>query len=176
MATSLCMRCVDVNLLVCAHRQESPRHDAYLGWLEAARVGDEVLGISSLVLSGFLRVVTHPRVFREPTPLPEAAAFVDAIRSAPSAIGVAPGARHWGIFSRLCEAVGAKGNGIPDAYLAALAIEHAATWCTADRGFARFPVCGWCIRSTDRRKAGYVGAAVGYDEDRAVVVNGSSPA
>ncbi len=63
------MHCVDANVLVYAHRQDVDRHHDYRDWLDAARVGDEPLGISDLVLSAFLRVVTHHRVFAEPTPL-----------------------------------------------------------------------------------------------------------
>ena len=62
----------DVNVLVYAHRQDSPRHREYLGWLNRVLSSDAAFGISDLVLSGFLRVVTHPRVFRDPTPLDHA--------------------------------------------------------------------------------------------------------
>lgn len=137
------MRCVDVNVLVYAHRPESPDHERYREWLEQSRTTDEPLGISTLVLSGFLRVVTHPRVFREPSPLDVAAAFADAVRASPNAIEVAPGERHWPIFSRLCAAADVRGNLVPDAFLAAMAIEAGATWYSADRGFARFPDLDW---------------------------------
>lgn len=137
------MRCVDVNVLVYAHRLESPDHDRYRRWLDDARKGDEPLGLSDLVLSGFLRVVTHPRVFNEPTPLEVALAFVDALRTAPNALEVEPGPRHWGIFVRTCRRVEARGNLVPDAYLAAMAIERGASWWSADRGFARFPDLKW---------------------------------
>jgi toxin-antitoxin system PIN domain toxin len=137
------VRCVDVNVLVNAHRQEAAHHERYRDWLEDARRASEPLGFAPIVLSGFLRVVTHPRVFKEPTPLTTALAFVDALRTSPAAIGVVPGPRHWPIFVELCAAVDAVGNAIPDAFLAALAIEHGATWVTADRGFARFPGLRW---------------------------------
>lgn len=104
---------------------------------------DQPLGISALVLSGFLRVVTHPRVFRDPTPLEDAVSFATAVRSAPNALEVAPGPRHWDIFLRLCRSADARGNLVPDAYLAAMAIERGATWFSADRGFARFPELRW---------------------------------
>jgi hypothetical protein len=64
---------------------------------------------------------------------------IDAIRTRPNCTVLAPGARHWTIFDRLCRRTGAKGNVIPDAYLAALAIESGSEFATADRGFARFP-------------------------------------
>lgn len=137
------MRCVDTNVLVYAHRPESPDHERYRDWLDGCRGGDEALGLSALVLSGFLRVVTHPRVFRDPTPLDVALAFVEALRGTPQALGVAPGERHWGIFTRLCAEADARGNLVPDAYLAAMAIEAGATWYSADRDFARFSGLRW---------------------------------
>lgn len=133
------MRCVDVNVLVYAHRLESPDHDLYREWLDAARKGNEPLGLSDLVASGFLRVVTHPRIFREPTPIDVALQFIDALKSSPATTSFFPGERHWEIFIDLCRRVGAKGNLIPDAFLAAMAIEHGTTWVSADRGIARFP-------------------------------------
>lgn len=99
--------------------------------------------MSDLVLSGFLRVVTHPRVFTDPTPPEDARSFVDALRGAPNCVATNPGPRHWGIFVGLCEAAGARGNLVPDAYLAALAVESGSEWVTTDRDFSRFPGLKW---------------------------------
>lgn len=137
------MRCVDVNVLVHAHREDSPDHEGYRDWLEQSRLADEPLGVSDLVLSGFLHVVTHPGVFREPTPLDVAVRFADAVRGSGNALVVAPGERHWAIFTRLCVEADARGNLVPDAFLAALAIEAGAAWYSGDRGFARFPGLDW---------------------------------
>jgi len=137
------MRCVDVNVLVYAHRPESDRHEEYRSWLDEARRGREPLGLLDAVLSAFLRVVTHPRVFREPTPLELGLTFVESLRAGPACMPIAASDRHWPIFVDLCRRVGATGNRVPDAYLAALAIEHGATLTTADRGFARFPGLRW---------------------------------
>lgn len=137
------MRCVDVNLLVNAHRPEAADHERYRAWLDEVRRDDEPLALSGLVLSGFLRVVTNHRVFREPTPAATAIAFVDALRSGPNVVMVEPGSRHWTIFMDLCREIDARGNDIPDAYLAAIAVEHGATWYSADRGFARFRSLRW---------------------------------
>lgn len=137
------MRGVDVNVLVFAHRSDTDRHVEYRSWLEAASCGDEPLGLSGVVLSGFLRIVTHPRIFRDPTAPEIAWEFVEALRSAPAAVPLDPGPRHWAIFSRLCRQTGARGNHVPDVYLAALAMEGSGTWVTADRGFARFPGLRW---------------------------------
>jgi hypothetical protein len=137
------MLCVDVNVLVYAHRPESPRHDGYRSWLEEARRGVEPLGIPEMVQSGFVRVVTHPRVFKEPTPLDTALKFVEAVRGSPATVPIAPGERHWGIFTDLCRQLDARGNRVPDAFLAAMAIEQGATFVSADRGFAGFPGLRW---------------------------------
>jgi toxin-antitoxin system PIN domain toxin len=137
------MRCVDVNVLVNAHRMDAPDHDRFAAWIDAYRGGAEPIGLSSQVLSGFIRIVTHPRVFREPTPLEMAFRFVQVLRTSTAVMPLEPGDRHLGIFAELCDAVGATGNVVPDAYLAALAIESGATWVTADRGFARFPGLIW---------------------------------
>lgn len=137
------MRGVDVNVLVYAHRPEAQRHTEYRDWLDSARADDEPLGLSDVVMSGFVRIVTHPKVFREPTPLAVALEFASALRSAPASVAVAPGPRHWPIFERLCRTTEARGNAVPDAFLAALAIEQGTTWYTCDRSFARFPGLRW---------------------------------
>lgn len=129
----------DVNVLVYAHRSDTDRHDQYRAWLEGAVSGPAPFGLADLVLSGFLRVVTHPRVFREPSPQEEAMAFARALRDRPNRVPIEPGPRHWAIFVDLCEKAGARGNLVPDAYLAALAIEAGAEWITTDGDFRRFP-------------------------------------
>jgi uncharacterized protein len=133
----------DVNVLVYAHREDAPDHPAYRDWLRKLLDDDRAYGVSDLVLSGFLRVVTHPRVFDPPTPLARALAFADLVRSQPNAVPIAPGPRHWDIFVSLCDRAGVKGNLVPDAYLAALAIESGSEWVTTDRDYARFPGLRW---------------------------------
>jgi uncharacterized protein len=137
------MRCADVNVLVYAHIRESPEHDRYRDWLDAARAAPEPLGVIDIVLSGFVRIVTNPRVYATPTPIDKALDFATALRESPSAVAVAPGSRHWTIFDGLCRSLDVRGNAIPDAYLAALAIEHNATWISADRRFTRFRDLRW---------------------------------
>jgi len=134
---------IDVNVLVYAHRADVTDHELYSNWLKAAVKSDAPYGLSDLVLSGFLRVVTHPRVFRDPTPLKVALAFVEEIRDRPNCVLVLPGRRHWEIFTSLCINSGARGNLIPDAFLAALAIESGTEWITTDRDYARFKGLRW---------------------------------
>jgi uncharacterized protein len=133
----------DVNVLVYAHNEDEPRHVQYQEWLVDVLDGPEPFGVSSVVLSGFVRIVTRPGIL--PNPMPPALAIDAAarVRSAPSAVKFEPGRKHWSIFSELCRKVEAKGNTVPDAYLAALAIEHGCEWNTTDRGFARFPGLRW---------------------------------
>ena len=133
------MELVDVNILVYAHRKDAPDHPAYRSWLDQWLKQDAPFGISELVLSGFLRIVTHPKVFNRPTPISTALEFVDILRSHSTCVLIAPGPRHWSIFSSLCRKVEAKGNLVPDAYLAALAIESGSEWITTDRDYSRFP-------------------------------------
>ncbi len=137
------MRLVDVNVLVYAFRVDTPGHSQYFAWLERLVNSNEAYAVSDLVLSGFLRVVTHPRLFTPPTPVPDALAFAEAFRGQPSAVPVAPGARHWNIFTRLCHDASARGDLVPDAYLAALAIESGSEFITTDRAHARFPGLRW---------------------------------
>lgn len=133
----------DVNILVHASREDSPRYAEMRSWLENLVFSESSFGLSDLVLSGFLRVVTHPRIFNPPTPLDDALAFVEALRGMPNCAPLVPGPRHWTIFTRLCRESAASGNLIPDAYLAALAIESGSEWVTTDRDFARFPGLRW---------------------------------
>ena len=137
------MNLIDVNVLVYAHREESDRHAEYRKWLEAEMGDPAGFGMVELVLSGFLRIVTHPRIFSPPTPLARALEFVRTLRDHPNCRVITPGSRHWAIFMDLCEKTECKGNLIPDAYLGALAIEQGCDWITTDRGFARFPRLKW---------------------------------
>lgn len=137
------MELPDVNVLVYAFRKDAPDHDRFRKWLDELVNADRAFGCSDLVLSGFLRVATHPRVFDPPTPRAVAMEFATALRRAPNCLPVEPGRRHWTIFLDLCKAVSAKGNLVPDAYLAALAIESGSEWITTDRDFSRFPGLRW---------------------------------
>jgi uncharacterized protein len=129
----------DVNVLVYAFDESSPDHGRYSSWLDGLVSGEQAYGMSELVMSAFLRIVTNPRIFSRPASMSTALEFTERVREPATCIRVEPGVRHWGIFTRLCREAGIKGGLVPDAYLAALAIECGAELATADRGFARFP-------------------------------------
>jgi len=133
----------DVNVLVGAFRADAPEHDRLRAWLEGAVVGVEDLGLTDAVLTGTVRILTHPRVFAKPTPLARALEQVAALRAADGVVRVTPTPRHWEVFEQLCRAADARGNLVPDAAHAAVAIEHGALWVTLDRDFARFPGLRW---------------------------------
>ncbi|MGF1646164.1 MAG: TA system VapC family ribonuclease toxin [Kineosporiaceae bacterium] len=129
----------DVNVLVHAFEDTSPRHLEYRVWLLSHLRGVEPVGLCDPTVAGFLRVVTHPAIFTEPATWGEAVAFVEALRDSPAYLPVAPGERHWATVRDLGHRVGARGNLVPDAWLAATAMANGATLVTTDRGFARFP-------------------------------------
>jgi toxin-antitoxin system PIN domain toxin len=133
----------DVNVLVYAHREDAPNHIAYREWLEGVVNGDQAYAISDLVLSGFIRVVTHPKVFKRPSSVADALAFADQVREQPNCVRVEPGPRHWELFRRLCIETRVKGNLVPDAYLAAIAIESGCEWISTDHDFSRFKGLRW---------------------------------
>jgi toxin-antitoxin system PIN domain toxin len=130
---------LDVNVLVYAHREDAPHHRQYLTWLEELINSDHAYGLTDLVLSGFLRVVTHPHVFNPPSSMAKALAFAKELRDQPHCTLINPGPRHWEIFCRLCKNAEIKGNLVPDAFLAAIAIESGSEFVTADRDYHRFP-------------------------------------
>jgi len=134
---------LDVNVLVGAMREDAPRHAVMRGYIEALRDADEPFGVSELVLSGALRVLTHPRIFVPPTPSLTALDFVSALRATSNAVILGPGPRHWDIFVRLFHESGATGNLVADAWHAALAIEHGCEWISDDTDFARFAGLRW---------------------------------
>lgn len=129
----------DVNTLVYAYRREADDHEAYSTWLSEIVAGADELAVVDHCMTGFLRIVTNPRVFADPAPVADAFGFVSRIRTARRARRLWSTAATWSTFAGLISRDrGIKANLVPDAYLAALAISHGCRIATADRGFARF--------------------------------------
>lgn len=138
------MRMPDVNILVYAHREESPSHSRYAEWLRELAVGPEPFALSELVMHGFLRVVTNSRIFAPATTTQQAFRFLDALLARPTCTVLKPGPGHWSIFRNLCHDSAIRGKLVADAVHAALAIETGCEWVTADTDFARFaPKLRW---------------------------------
>ena len=134
----------DVNVLIYAHRSDSCEdHAAYAEWLTALASGYEPFAVSSLALAGFVRIVTNPRIFRRPSTLDEAFAFIDELVARPNARVVHPGQRHLEIFEDLCRRSRATATLVADAQHAAVAVEHGCILVTTDADFDRFPGLRW---------------------------------
>jgi hypothetical protein len=129
----------DVNILIYAHREDAENHDRLAAWLREHAAGPAPFGVSELVLSGFVRIVTNPRVFRVPTPTAIALAFCRALLDHPLARRLRPGPGHFQLFEELCRVTSARGKLVADAYHAALALEHGCDWITTDGDFQQFP-------------------------------------
>ena len=135
---------LDMNILVYAHREETPEHPRYANWLVELAKGAEPFALSQPAMEGFVRVVTNPKIFRPPTSTETAFEFLDQLLSLPNCNVLRPGARHWSIFKGLCERPGVRGALVADAAHAALAIETGCEWVTADTDFVRFaPPLRW---------------------------------
>jgi toxin-antitoxin system PIN domain toxin len=139
----------DVNVLINAFRRDVPQHKVCRAWLAAVVSGDARFGLSTLVLSAVVRIVTNPRVFRTPSAIEETFGFCDNLLRQPHCQVVEPGERHWDIFRRLCIATDARGSRVTDAWRAALAIEWGCEWITLERDYARFPGLKWRVPGAD---------------------------
>lgn len=126
-----------------ALRDDSAHHEDYRAWLDQTVRSASAFALSDTVLSGVVRILTHRRIYSPPESVVSALAYVRALRAQPNCVVVAPGSRHWQLFCDLCEGAEAKGNLVPDAYLAALAIESGSELITTDGDFSRFPGLRW---------------------------------
>lgn len=134
----------DVNVLVYALRPDDERQLRYRAWVDELRRGSDELALLDLALLGVVRIVTNPRIYREPTPTGTALGFVRQLRRAERARWISSGPQTWGALEDLVsEDPDLRGAHVPDAYLAATAIAHGARLATAHRGFARFPGLRW---------------------------------
>jgi toxin-antitoxin system PIN domain toxin len=133
----------DVNVLVYAFNEDARDHERYVAWLTETVHAPEPYGISELVLSGVVRIVTNPRILERPAPIEKALDFVESVAASPNCVRLMPGRRYWSIFTDLCRTARARGGAVADAYFAALAIESGNEWITAGRGFARFRGLRW---------------------------------
>lgn len=134
---------VDANVLLFAEDNSSPHHESSTRWLTGALNGSVRIGLPWASLLAFLRIRTHPRAYEHPLTADRAWAQVLAWLDAPAAWQPVPTERHAEVLGSLVQRYQLRGNAVPDAHLAALAIEHGVGVCSADTDFARFTDVRW---------------------------------
>lgn len=134
------MIAVDTNLLVYAHREESPWHRAASGRLRQLAEGRGSWAIPWPCIHEFFSIVTHARIYDPPTPRARALDQVDAWLESPSLVLLAEAEDHWQRLRALIEKGQVEGPRVHDARVAAICVGHGVRelW-TADRDFGRFP-------------------------------------
>ena len=134
---------VDANLLIYAHVSSFAQHSQAGSWLDAQLSGSDRVGLPWPSLLGFLRIVTNPRVFARPEPMEQAWRQVQEWLE-PEVVWIPPPTeRHRDVMGKLVMMAGVQANLVPDAHLAALAIEHGLLLCSTDGDFARFSDVRW---------------------------------
>jgi uncharacterized protein len=134
---------IDANLLVYAHVASYAQHEAARAWLEEQLVRAPRVGLPWASLLAFVRLVTNPRLFTEPESVSDAWGQVAAWLAADPVWTPVPTARHRDALSACLTRPGLCANDVPDAHLAALAVEHGLRLATSDSGFARFSGLEW---------------------------------
>ncbi len=134
---------VDANLLIYASLEDFPQHAAAKGWLDAQLNGPRRVGLPWPSLLAFVRITTNPRLFDSPLSTESAWTQVSRWLTCPLVWVPAPGQGHAEILGDLLLGSKATGNLVPDAHLAALALEHGLTLYSTDRDFAAFSALPW---------------------------------
>jgi toxin-antitoxin system PIN domain toxin len=134
---------LDANLLLYAANRAAPEHESTREWLDDKLSGSARVGLPWPTLLAFVRLATNPVVLARPVTPAEAWQQVEDWLSADTAWIPLPGSRHGEVLGRLLRATFMTSRLIPDAHLAALAIEHGVTLCSSDGDFGRFPGLKW---------------------------------
>jgi toxin-antitoxin system PIN domain toxin len=130
----------DVNVLVAASRADHPHYAVARAWLEgavAASAAGPACSLMPMVLASFLRLVTSPKIFQQPTPIEDAVGFVDALLASPG-VRLAPLGPEWSKLRQLCLDSQLGGNDLPDAWLSAAVTHLGEHLVTFDRDFRKF--------------------------------------
>jgi toxin-antitoxin system PIN domain toxin len=134
---------VDANLLVYARVATLPQHEAARAWLDERLNGAGPVGVPWPSLLAFVRLVSNPRIFERPDGIASAWAQAEEWLACPAVWIPQPTDRHREVLGVLLRDHVTRANLVPDAHLAALAIEHGLLLCTTDGDFARFPGLRW---------------------------------
>ncbi len=128
----------DVNFVLVAHRDDHPHHTRLRPWFDEILAGPEPFSVPTVVWGSFLRLATKRGILDPPSSLSQAFAFIDAVRAQPNHVSLEPGQRHVALLRQVCEEANAAGDLVPDAVIAAIALEHGGAVASLDRDFARF--------------------------------------
>jgi toxin-antitoxin system PIN domain toxin len=134
---------VDANILIYAYVDAFPHHRVARDWLDDRLNGSDRVGVPWPSLLAFVRITTNPRIFERPRPMAEVWQQVRDWVACESAWIPTPTERHPALLAEMLAVPGVKGDLVPDAHLAALAIEYGLTLCSTDGDFARFPRLRW---------------------------------
>jgi toxin-antitoxin system PIN domain toxin len=134
---------VDANILIYAYVETFAHHQSARDWLDDRLNGSDRVGMPWSSLLAFVRITTNPRIFQHPKPMAEVWRQVRDWISCESAWIPTPSERHSALLAEMLSVPGIRGDLVPDAHLAALAIEYGLTLCSADGDFARFPRLRW---------------------------------
>ena len=134
---------IDTNIWLYACLSDTPHHPPCRTWLEDVLSGEERIALPWQVAISVLRISTQPKLLSRPLTMEQALQLVQGWLSHPLVEVLTPGERHWTILQQLLLQVGVAGNLSNDAHLAALALEHECSLCSADADFRRFPGLRW---------------------------------
>jgi uncharacterized protein len=134
---------IDANILVYAHVSSFAQHPVARGWFDQQLSGSDLVGLPWFSILAFLRLVTNPRVFEHPESISDAWRQVHAWLACATAWIPQPTERHAELLGEFLAVPGMHSNLVPDAHLAALAVEHGLTLCSTDSDFARFRGLRW---------------------------------
>ncbi|MCP4750663.1 MAG: type II toxin-antitoxin system VapC family toxin [Proteobacteria bacterium] len=137
------MKIVDLNVLIYAVNRDAPNHGRALEWFEASLSDTETVGLTWVVILGFLRITTNPRIMPRPLSIESAVELIEDWLQLDSIQIVEPTDRHWSILRQILLSHGTASNLTTDAHLAAIAIEKGATLYSCDNDYNRFPNLRW---------------------------------
>ena len=133
----------DVNLLVHAHNSDSPVHEPARRWWDGCLAGTEGVGLAWIVMLGFIRITTHPRVLLRPLPAGDALDRIESWLRLPHVHVPQPSDRHFSGLRTNLERIGTAGSMTTDAHLATLAVQRGYVLYTTDTDFMRFQDLRW---------------------------------
>ncbi len=134
---------IDANLLIYASDSSLSQHERTRSWLDEQLSGTVPVGLPWQCLLAYLRITTNPRSISRPQKMSDAWTQVQDWLACEPAWTPEPSEHHRKTMRELCESASVFGDLVPDAHLAALALDHGLTLCSADKDFARFPTLRW---------------------------------